>query len=171
VVPVPTARARPVPALRFRRACTAAAAALPGPLAGVVAPSVVGFAVVSAFTFAVDLALLTVLHSALALPLPVAVSVAYGIALTLNFLLNRALTFDSRRRIGPAAGRYAAVVVVNYVVVVLGVTTVLDAVGVQYHLARVAAGLVELVLLYAAQRWFVFGSHPRYTVTGHPADP
>lgn len=155
----------------FRRACDVVAAALPGRLAAVVPPSVVGFAAVSAFTFAIDLALLTVLRSALGLVLPVAVSVAYGIALTLNFLLNRVLTFDPQRRIGPAAGRYAVVVVLNYVVVVLGVTTGLDAVGVQYHVARVAAGLVELVLLYAAQRWFVFGSHRRYTGAEHPAEP
>ena len=154
----------------FRRACTVVAGALPGRLATLVPPSVVGFAAVSAFTFGVDLALLTVLHSALGVALPVAVTVAYGIALTLNFLLNRVLTFDARRPIGPAAGRYALVVVVNYLVVVLGVTTALDAVGVQYHLARIAAGLAELVLLYAAQRWFVFGSHLRHRSAEHPVE-
>jgi putative flippase GtrA len=85
---------------RFRRACAAVVGLLPGPLRRVVAPSMVGFALVNGFTFAVDLVLLSLLIEGLDVPLWAGVSVAYGTASTLSFLLNRWLNFDPERPVG-----------------------------------------------------------------------
>ena len=142
---------------RFRRACAAVVAALPGPLRRVVAPSLVGFAVVNGFTFGVDLLLLSLLIEGLGLPLSAGVTLAYGTAFALSFLLNRWLNFDPERPVGTQVGRYVAVIAVNYAAVVLGVTHGVAAAGAPFPLARLGAGLCEAVFMYCAMRWFVFG--------------
>jgi hypothetical protein len=48
------------------------------------------------------------------------------------------------------------VVVVNYLAFILGVSSGLTALGVEYHLARVVAGACEAVYVYSAMRWVVF---------------
>ncbi|GAA4913846.1 GtrA family protein [Actinomycetospora succinea] len=149
---------------RFRRACAAVVGVLPGRLRRIVAPSLVGFAVVNGFTFAVDLVLLSLLIDGLHLPLWAGVTLAYGTAFALSFVLNRWLNFDPERPVGTQIGRYVGVIAVNYAVIVLGVTHALAAVGVPYQLARLAAGTCEAVFMYCAMRWFVFG-HTR-TRTG-----
>jgi hypothetical protein len=50
---------------------------------------------------------------------------------------------------------YAAVVTVNFLAIILGVTTGLAALGLEY-LARLAASGCESVYMYAAMRWLVF---------------
>jgi hypothetical protein len=45
---------------------------------------------------------------------------------------------------------------VNYLALVLGVCSALSAVGVEYHLARIVAGVCEAVFVYSAMRWVVF---------------
>ncbi|MEJ2859812.1 GtrA family protein [Actinomycetospora sp. OC33-EN07] len=142
---------------RFRRACAAVVGVLPGPLRRIVAPSLVGFAVVNGFTFGVDLLLLSLLVDGLRLPLWAGVTLAYGTAFALSFVLNRWLNFDPERPVGAQVGRYVAVIAVNYAVIVLGVTHAGAALGVPYQLARLAAGLCEAVFMYCAMRWFVFG--------------
>ena len=51
---------------------------------------------------------------------------------------------------------YAGVVIVNYLAWILGVGVGLAALGVDYRLARFAAGACEAVYMYAAMRWLVF---------------
>ena len=116
----------------------------------------VRFAMIGAFTFALDLVLLTLAHDRLGWPLPVAVTAGYAVALSVNFLLNRTLNFRSHRPIGPETLRYGAVVAVNFGVVLLGVTTGLASLGVPYQVARVVAGACEGAFMYCAMRWFVF---------------
>ena len=120
------------------------------------APTLLRYLLISAFTFGLDLALLTVVHGRLRWPLPVAVTVGYAVAFSVNYLLNRVLNFRSHAPIGPESGRYAGVVAVNFAVFLLGVTTGLAAAGVQYQEARLAAGACEGVWMYCAMRWFVF---------------
>ena len=114
------------------------------------------YLVISAFTFALDLVLLTLVHGSLGWPLPVAVTIGYAVALSVNYLLNRILNFRSREPIGPESLRYAGAVAINFGVVLLGVTTGLAAAGVPYQAARVAAGACEGIFMYCAMRWFVF---------------
>ncbi len=114
------------------------------------------YLLIGAFTFGLDLALLTVVRSGLGWPLPVAVTIGYAVALSVNYALNRVLNFHSHAPLGPESLRYAGAVAVNFGVVLLGVTTGLAAVGVPYQVARVAAGGAEGIFMYCAMRWFVF---------------
>lgn len=129
---------------------------LPFGLADVVPPSLLGFGVINGFTFLVDLALLTVLHSGLGQPLWLSITVAYAAAFGLSFVLNRALNFRSHAPVGPQALTYVVVVIVNYLLWILGVGSGLAALGVEYHLARLIAGACEAVYMYCAMRWIVF---------------
>ena len=129
---------------------------LPFGLAAILAPTLLGFAVINLCTFAVDLALLTALHGGLRWPLPMSITVAYVTAFGLSYLLNRVLNFRSHGAVGPQVAVYAAVVIVNYLAWILGVGDGLAALGLDYRLARVAAGACEAVYMYAAMRWLVF---------------
>jgi putative flippase GtrA len=141
---------------RFTAAMAACVRRLPFGLAGIVAPSLLGFAVINLFTFSVDLLLLTALHGGLRWPLPVSITVSYLTAFGLSYVLNRELNFRSHGAVGPQVAVYAAVVAVNYLVWILGVGDGLTALGADYRLARIAAGVCEALYMYAAMRWLVF---------------
>ena len=141
---------------RFHRLCVAAVARLPFGLNSVVAPTFLGFVLINSFTFGVDLVLLTALHTGAAVPLPVAVTVAYACAFALSYFLNRIFNFRSHAPVGPQFASYVVVVVVNYFAFILGVSTALTAIGVEYHLARIVAGACEAAYMYSAMRWVVF---------------
>lgn len=130
--------------------------ALPPPLNSLVAPTFLGFAVINTFTFGVDLTVLTLLHGVLRAPLPLAVTVGYAAAFGLAYYLNRTLNFRSHAAVGPQLTVYMVVVVINYLAFILGVSSGLAAVGVEYHLARIVAGGCEAVYIYSAMRWLVF---------------
>jgi putative flippase GtrA len=143
-------------AQQFHRLCVQVVERLPLGLKSVVAPTFLGFVVINGFTFGVDLLLLTLLHGGIGLPVPVAVTVAYACAFALSYVLNRTLNFQSHGAVGPQVAVYVVVVVVNYLAFILGVSTVLVALGVEYRIARVAAGACEAVYMYSAMRWVVF---------------
>jgi hypothetical protein len=105
---------------RFTAVMTAIVERLPFGLAGLISPRLAGFLVISAVTFAVDLALLTAVHGGLGWPLPAGITVAYTAASALGYLLNRALNFRSHGAVGPQVIWYAAVVIVNYLGCILG---------------------------------------------------
>lgn len=141
---------------RFAALCAAVVAWLPFGLSRVVAPTLLGFAVLNGFTFGVDLLILTALHSGLGWPVELSITVGYAVAFALSFVLNRVLNFRSHAPVGRQAVRYAVVVAINFGVILLGVGAGLAALGVQYHVARLVAGAVEGVFMYCALRWVVF---------------
>ena len=106
-------------------------------------PTLVRYLLIGAFTFGLDLALLTAVRSGLGWPLPVAVTIGYAVALSVNYVLNRVLNFRSHAPLGPESLRYAGAVAVNFGVVLLGVTTGLAAVGVPYQVARRGGGCLR----------------------------
>jgi len=142
---------------------------LPFGLAEIVPPSLLGFAVINGFTFAVDLAVLTALHSGLGWPLPVSFTVAYITAFGLSYLLNRVFNFRSHGAVGPQVAVYVVVVIVNYLVWILGVGDGLAALGLDYRLARIAAGACEALYMYAAMRWLVFRDAQRRGGRANPS--
>jgi putative flippase GtrA len=144
------------PVDRFHRFCMAVVARLPFGLSSIVAPTFLGFVLINSFTFGVDLVLLTLLHGGLGVPLPVAVTAAYACAFALSYYLNRTMNFRSHAPVGPQVAVYIVVVVVNYLAFILGVSSALAALGVEYHLARIVAGACEAVYMYSAMRWIVF---------------
>src|SRR4029450_3304709 len=148
--------ASPQPVERFHRLCEVVVARLPFGLNSLVAPTYLGVVVINSFTFAVDLLLLTLLHGGLGLALPVAVTVAYACAFPLSYVLNRVLNFRSHAGVGAQFAVYVVVVVVNYLAFILGVSSGLAAIGVEYHVARILAGACEAVYIYSAMRWVVF---------------
>ena len=148
--------ASPRPVERFHRLCEVVVARLPFGLDSIVAPTFLGFVVLNSCTFALDLVLLTLLHGRLGFALPFAVTLAYACAFTVSYVLNRVLNFRSHGAVGPQFAVYVVVVVVNYLAFILGVSSVLTALGVEYHVARIAAGACEAIYMYSAMRWVVF---------------
>jgi putative flippase GtrA len=143
---------------RFHRLCVWTTARLPLGLSSIVAPTFLGFVLINSFTFGVDLVLLTLLHGGLGVPLPVAVTAAYACAFALSYYLNRTMNFRSHAPVGPQVAVYIVVVVINYLAFILGVSSGLAALGVEYHIARIVAGACEAVFMYSAMRWIVFRS-------------
>lgn len=141
---------------RFHRMSVEVVARLPFGLNSVVAPTFLGFCLINGFTFGVDLVLLTALHGGLKAPLSLAVTVAYACAFALSYVLNRVFNFQSHSAVGPQFAVYIVVVVVNYLAFILGVSSLLVALGVEYHVARIVAGACEAVFMYSAMRWVVF---------------
>ena len=148
--------ARVGPVERFHRFCVQVVDRLPFGLNTVVAPTFLGFCLINCFTFGVDLVLLTALHGWLNAPLPVAVTVAYALALASSYVLNRIFNFRSHAPVGPQFAVYVVVVAVNYLAFILGVSNLLAALGLDYRIARLAAGACEAVYMYSMMRWVVF---------------
>ncbi|MHC9292906.1 GtrA family protein [Mycobacterium sp. LTG2003] len=147
----------PVPPVeRFHRFCVQIVDRLPFGLKNVVAPTFLGFVLINSFTFGVDLMILTVLHGGFHVPLPIAVTVGYACAFGLAYFLNRIFNFRSHAAVGPQMTVYIVVVVINYLAFILGVSSALAALGVEYHLARIVAGGCEAIYMYSAMRWVVF---------------
>ncbi len=144
------------PPQRFHSWCAHLVARLPFGLAGLVAPTFLGFCLINSFTFGVDLVLLVSLHGLLGVPYPAAVSVAYGCAFGLSYALNRYFNFRSHAPVGPQLSVYVVVVVINYVAFILAVSSALTALGLDYRVARLLAGACEAVYMYSAMRWVVF---------------
>ena len=130
---------------------------LPPRLRRLVPRELAGFAVIGAFTFSLDLALLAVLRERTGLPLPAAVSIAYLVAFGLNFVLNRTLNFRSHAPVGGQVLRYAVVLLGDYLLTV-GVSSGLSSLGAGFLLARVTASFLVAVFTYSASRWWVFRS-------------
>ena len=80
---------------RFHEWCEAVVGRLPFGLSSVVAPTFLGFCLINGLTFAVDLLILTGLHSGLRIPVPIAVTAAYVCAFALSYVLNRTFNFQS----------------------------------------------------------------------------
>jgi putative flippase GtrA len=150
------AAAKPGRGERFAAVTAAIVRRLPFGLDRIVPPNLLGFAVINLGTFSVDLALLTVFHGGLRWPVPVSITLSYLAASGLSYLLNRRLNFRSHGAIASQTGIYAVVITVNYLAWILGVGAGLAALGVDYLLARIAAGLCEAAYMYAAMRWLVF---------------
>jgi putative flippase GtrA len=130
---------------------------LPPRLGRLLPRELVGFAIIGAFTFSIDLTLLALLRDHTGLQLPVAVSIAYIAAFGLNFILNRTANFRSHAPIGGQALRYAVVLLGDYLLTVGG-STGLTGLGLNFALARVIASFFVAVFTYSASRWWVFRS-------------
>jgi putative flippase GtrA len=141
---------------RFSAAMAAVARRLPFGVSRIVPASLLGFAVINGFTFGIDLTLLTIMRSGFGWPLWLSITLSYATAFGLSFVLNRAFNFRSHSAVGGQLAIYVVVVVVNYLALILGIGTGLTALGVDYHIARVAAGMCEAVYMYVAMRWVVF---------------
>lgn len=119
-------------------------------------PTAIGFAVLSSFTYAIDLSLLSLLFDGLGVPYPIAVTVGYAVAFSLSFLLNRWLNFQSHGSVSRQSGRFVLTVVANYLLFILALSTTLEALGINYFAARLIAGACEAVFMYVMMRVYIF---------------
>lgn len=141
---------------RFERARDRLHALLPGWARRTVPSTAVGFAAISSFTYAVDLLVLAVLFDVVGLPYPLSVTVGYVTAFGLAFVLNRWLNFRSHGSVTRQSGRYVLTAVSNYALFILLLSSTLEALGVQFLVARLLAGACEAVYMYLMMRFFVF---------------
>ncbi|MER7276999.1 GtrA family protein [Dactylosporangium sp. NPDC000244] len=132
---------------------------LPPRLRKVLPRQLAGFAMLGAFTFSVDLAILMTLRHTTHLPIPVAVSIAYLAAFALNFVLNRTVNFRSHAPVGGQVVRFAIVAVGDYCITV-GVSSGLYALGLDVRLSRLLAAGVVAIFTYTLSRWWVFRDKP-----------
>ena len=159
------------PGARFASAMTAVTRRLPFGLADVVAPSLVGYLLINLCTFFLDLALLAAFHGGLRWPIPLAVTLSYGTAGMVSYVANRVLNFRSHGALGRQLPLYVLVMVSNYLMFVLGLTTGLAAAGIYYELARILAAACEGVYLYCCMRWIVFRDVARRPDPGQRPGP
>lgn len=128
---------------------------LPGRLA-VVPLTGIGFAILGLICFGIDIALLSLLHGALNVAYPLAVTLGYAAASVANFVFNRWLNFRSHGDVAKQSSKQLVVAVSNYLIWILAFSTLLEAIGMQYQLARVLSACIEAVYLYAMMRLWVF---------------
>lgn len=153
-----TASARPpgTAAARFARLRDGVHARLTPALQRLIPVTMIGFAFLNGFTYAVDLVVLYVLDSIVHAPYRLAVTVGYVTALSLAFVLNRWLNFQSHGAVGKQTGRYVFAAVLNFVLFLQGLAVFLEDQGVPGVPARLIAGLCEAVFMYVMMRTFVF---------------
>jgi putative flippase GtrA len=131
----------------------------------------IGFAMIGLTGFLIDIGVLTLLHGAAHVAYPIAVTLGYTTASVVNFFLNRWLNFQMHGNIGKQSGRQLVVVISNYLIWILGFSTVLDVIGVQYQIARVLAACAEGVYLYLMMRLWVFPRREQLALVAKASHP
>lgn len=143
----------------------------PPKVRNVLTRELMGFAILGAFTFTIDIALLIMLRNLTPLPIPAAVSVAYILAFGFNYVLNRTVNFRSHAPVGPQSLSYALVIACDYGLTV-GVTSGLTYLGLDFRLARLIAAASVAVFTYTMSRFWVFRDtlHPSSGADPTPRD-
>lgn len=131
----------------------------------------IGFAMISLTGFLIDIGILTLLHGVIHVWYPLAVTLGYGTASVVNFFLNRWLNFQIHGNIGRQSGRQLVVVISNYLIWILGFSTVLEVLGVQYQAARIISACAEGIYLYVMMRIWVFPPSERLAITASESRP
>lgn len=148
-------RASATAADRFSRVTARLQASLPRFLKWIPETGI-GFAMIGLTGFFIDIGVLTLLHGAVGIAYPIAVTLGYTTASVANFFLNRWLNFQMHGNIARQSGRQLVVAISNYVIWILGFSTVLELLGVQYQIARIVSACAEGIYLYAMMRLWVF---------------
>ncbi|WP_328701935.1 GtrA family protein [Aestuariimicrobium ganziense] len=142
-------------ALAFARLTQRIHAVLPGALKAIPV-TFIGYAIINGSAFGLDMAFLSVFHGWGAITYPIAVTLGYALASVYAFLLNRWLNFRAHGQFARQSARYTFTIVSNYVIWILGFSTLLEHLGVQYQVARFTAACIEGIYIYVLLRWWVF---------------
>lgn len=122
----------------------------------------IGYCIINGLGFLIDITLLAFFFRVCGLPYPVAVSLGYGLATLYSFIVNRWLNFQSHGHVGAEGTRYAVTIGLNYVIFIVGFSTLLQHVGVQFQLARFVSACLEGIFIYVLMSLWVFrGVHRR----------
>lgn len=146
----------------FARFTQAIHAGLPGRLRRIVPVTFIGYGIINGTAFGVDMAFLSLFHGSAQIPYPLAVTLGYVVASAASFLVNRWLNFRETTELGKQTSKYVVVIVSNYLLWILLFSSLLEALGVHYQVARVVAACIEGLYIYTLMRLWVFprrGSH------------
>lgn len=149
---------KPSPAETFRRVTVQLHALLPSFLSWIPV-TWIGFAILGLTGFLIDIVVLAILHGGIGVPYPISVTLGYAVASVTNFFLNRWLNFQAHGNIAKQSGKQLVVIVSNYLIWILGFSTILEMAGVQYLVARVVSACVEGLYQYLMMRLWVFPRH------------
>jgi putative flippase GtrA len=115
------------------------------------------YLVVGGLTVVVDIGLLALLHESYGVPLGAATTVAFCTAVVVNFLLNRtAMSSRGSRGLTQHALRYGSLVVANYVITLVVVTTVGHVSPRWYLVAKLAVVAGATSWNFLLYRYWVF---------------
>jgi putative flippase GtrA len=143
------------PAETFRRVTTQLHTFLPRFLSWIPV-TWIGFAILGLTAFLIDIVVLTILHGGLHVPYPISVTLGYAVASVVNFFLNRWLNFQAHGNIAKQSSKQLVVIISNYLIWILGFSTILEVLGVQYQVARVMSAIAEGLYMYLMMRLWVF---------------
>ncbi|SDM94324.1 GtrA family protein [Actinomyces ruminicola] len=133
---------------------------LPGIVRHRVPVTFIGYALINGSGFVIDMSFLWLFYERLHWFYPLAVTVGYALAGLYSLLLNRWLNFQSHGSLTAQGSRYAVGLVSQYVIFILGLSSLLHLVGVNAELARVISACCEGIYLYALMRLWVFRGTP-----------
>lgn len=153
--PMPSGRTRRSAAETFAWATQSVHTALPRRLQWIPI-TWIGFAALGLTAFGIDMAVLTLLRGGFGVPYPLAVTIGYAVASIANFVLNRWLNFRAHGDIAKQSGKQLVVVVSNYLIWILGLSSLLEMLGVHFQISRVIAACIEGMYLYLMMRLWVF---------------
>ena len=133
---------------------------VPAPLRPRVPLTFVGYVLINGSAFVLDIVCLSVFYNHFHWFYPVAVTVGYAIAAVYSFLLNRWLNFQAHGHVVAQGAGYMAGIVSQYVIFILGLSSLLHWFGVNAELARIISACCEGIYLYVFIRLWVFRGVP-----------
>ncbi|POH58451.1 GtrA family protein [Arthrobacter glacialis] len=128
------------------------------------------FLLVGGLSFAIDLALLVVLHEVFGVGLWLATPVAFLTSLIFNFLLQRIFTFKATNRSHASFIRYAILVAFNTLATDLIVNTFAN-LELTYTAGKVVATALTMVWNFYLYKYWIFRSDRQPTQAGTENDP
>ena len=155
----PASNARRAPEI-FLRLITTIHSELPGFVRSRLPVTFIGYAIINGSAFFLDITCLWVFYNHLHWFYPVAVTVGYAIAAVYSFLLNRWLNFQAHGHVIEQGAGYTAGIISQYVIFILGLSSLLHWFGVNAELARVISACCEGIYLYVFIRLWVFRGVP-----------
>ena len=155
----PASNARRAPEI-FLRLITAIHSVLPSFVRSRLPVTFIGYAIINGSAFFLDITCLWVFYNHLHWFYPLAVTVGYVIAAVYSFLLNRWLNFQAHGHVIEQGAGYTAGIISQYVIFILGLSSLLHWFGVNAELARVISACCEGIYLYVFIRLWVFRGVP-----------
>ena len=155
----PASNARRAPEI-FLRLITTIHSELPGFVRSRLPVTFIGYAIINGSAFLLDIGCLWVFYNHLHWFYPVAVTVGYAIAAVYSFLLNRWLNFQAHGHVIEQGAGYTVGIISQYVIFILGLSSLLHWFGVNAELARVISACCEGIYLYVFIRLWVFRGVP-----------
>ena len=120
----------------------------------------IGYAIINGSAFLIDISFLWFFYEKLHWFYPVAITMGYAIAGTYSLLLNRWLNFQAHGHLVAQGSRYAVGLISQYVIFIVGLSSLLHWAGMNAELARLLSACCEGIYLYTLMRLWVFRGTP-----------